>query len=314
MVQIRKAFFLFCLAALAVVCVKPKQAWAAEEYKEMFQSWGHGVCGNRAENGICQHRAWSGETVKIGNYYFKGEVISDGPDSDILIGKVRISDKEDSGFKLTPLEWYGGGLPVYSNGEDAYYTLYDGTIGKTVLRRYVFRSRKEEKLLDVDQGSITTIYRGKIYLSGGYVYDIKKKTSSALKGNVDIKKRSGKYATSFQEGKGKLPAESGELTLWRITETGLKKVKTLKNASWNHGFIGDKLYYAVYKDKTMREVSVYSCKRDGSGQKKLGQIKATKKDGGVLISGIGTDNCSVSMGSEGEFVYTYATKKLKSVW
>lgn len=322
----RKGVVLFCFVMLIAVFTGAKQVWAASEYQEMFTIAGsltHRVCGEKdQEGGFCSHPVWGGQVIKRGDYYFKGKITVPG-DGDVCVDKIYISDKKNSGFQLTPLAATAYDVP-YTNGKEAYYIQRSARSDERALYRYVFRTRKKEKLkeLSVSDAYIVTIYGGNIYLKGYDsetdkwkmdVYNTRKKTLSALKDNVIIERRSGKYAISYDTSENDV-SPLGTLTLWRITESGLKKVKTIENvAGYAVGFIGDELYYAVYKDKSKREVTICKSKQNGAGQKKLAGIKAPKKNERVDILEIGPDNCIVESADSGTmylWTYTYATKKM----
>lgn len=306
--RIIKGVWVFCIAMLATVFAGSNKAWASTGFKEMFQQWQW--ASPKGGQGV-QYR-WAGDTVKVGDYYFKGDPLEE-PD-DMGLTTIYISDKKNSGFLLTPLNG-----AAYTNGKEAYYIDYSPS-GKEYLCRYRFSSRKETKVKKLPKKSdwwIRTIYGGKVYLLGRNlengeevtcVYDINKKTLSSLK-NFAIEGRSGKYVISLGDMRDGTAIHS-TLTLWKITASGLKKVKILDKNVGLAEFSGNKLYYQVYKDGSGREVLLYRCNVDGTNKKKLAAFKVSGKEGSADIMSVGPDACVVYLDGR-HWKYTYATKKLK---
>lgn len=106
------------------------------------------------------------------------------------------------------------------------------------------------------------------------------------------------------------------VNIWKVTGSGVKKVKTLGKRIFGTAVVGRKIYYASYKGNGMKNMTVYCCKANGSGRKKLFSLKAKGQYGQALIM-VNADEKTItatrSRADGGTDVYTYSisSRRLK---
>lgn len=276
-----------CLVMLAGLLTGQTKVQAASEYTELFDG------DYEAET-----------TVKSGKYYFK----CSGDD-----WTVYISDKKNSGYKATPIAYN-----AFSNGKQAYY------VEDNTLYKYVFSTKKETKLKslplkDDSYWSLNTIYGSKLYLTKSsieawtlmtYTYNVNSGKLKKLKNNCSIIDRYGKYVIT--QGELRTDVSPFKVTLWKITSSGLKKIKVLTKNGQFAQFVDGKLYYTKYSDDTMGKVSLYRCNAGGSNKKLMASFETESEYDIVLIQAVTSKYCIVWM-SDSTYKYTFKTGKLKKI-
>lgn len=282
------------LAAALMFQVNTVQAEAAAEYKQLWAS------GN------------TNTVEKSGKYYFKWDFNSN---------TILMSTNKTSGYTTTPLTY-----TTFSNGKQAYY------VRNNILYKYIFSTRKESLLKKLPASgdqiySVSTVYGNQILLTKSsfdqwkfwtYSYNVKTKRLKLAKSNCHITDRYRKYVIA--QGEYRSDIAPYPLTIYKITSSGLSKVKKLSTYGRDAAFIGGKLYYITYPKGTMKKATLYRSKPNGSSTKKIAAFSASTKYGEVFITKITSKYCLVAKYQQqaGKFTqtnyrYTYATKKLKKI-
>lgn len=263
---------------------------AASEYKRLFGD------GYKA-----------GDVVKSGNYYFY---------CDSENYQVYMSTKKNTGFKVTNMPYN-----TFSNGKQAYYI----DIGDNALYQFTFSSKKEKRLKKLSSKGypawdISTIYGGKIYITKGsfdewsyhtYAYKISSGSFKRIKKNCCIINRSGKYVIAEKEYRSDVSPYT--VTLYKITNDGLKKIKTLTKSGFGARKVGKKWYYVSYPDVTEMGVSmnravIYKCNLDGTGKAKVAELTSEVKYDQIIVQEITSKYCIYWSDSK-IYKYTYDTQK-----
>lgn len=282
-------FLAVFLSAFAGMFLNPGavRAKAATEYKELFPTD-------------------LSETAKSGKYYFKWKRTDD------FDSPVYISTKKNSGYKKTPIQRFTS----YSNGNRAYY------IRDKVLYYYVYSSQKEHKAKKLPatgeyRFSITygnrlfiTKESGDIWKCWTYSYNVKTRRLKLIKSNCELYSRTGKYALGTTEYRSDV--SPSPLVLYKITSSGLTKIKKLTSKAWGGSIIDDRVYYFSYSDFLMQNGTVYCCNLDGSGRKKLATITSPEKDEIIFVGNYTDTKCEVST-MKHTYEYTYSTKELRKI-
>ncbi len=288
--RIRRLFLALCLlvALGASMQLRAVDAKAAADYKALD--------------------FYSAKTAKSGKYYFKW---SDGA------GQLMISTKANSGFVLTPIET----RQIFSNGTQAYY------FQNNTLYKYLFASRKNTKLRKFSPAgdrylNISTVYGSRIFLTKSsfnhwkhwtYSYNVQTKEYKLLLSSCAILDRHAKYVIG--QNQYRTDTSPYPLTLYKITSTGLTKVKKLGNHIFGAKFIDGKLYYTsypAYTDSSMQKAVLYRCNPDGSGIKRIKTFQTSEKYTQVIVTPVSASYCKVMIGDK-FYRYTYATKKLTRI-
>jgi hypothetical protein len=248
--------------------------------------------------------------IKNGNYYVK---------YDSSTSKVLISTSEDGPYQETPMV-YG----AFGNGKIAYYCR------NNVLYSYTYGSGKETKLYKLkasgDDGFwVSAVYGNQVFLSKSsfdqwrfwtYRYNIKTGKVKKLRNDCNITAQSGAYAISMDEYR--TDVSPYPLTVYKMTKTGLKKVKTLTNYGRSEQFYNGILYYTVYPKGTMKKATLYSYNPKNGKKKKIATFKADVEDkygyGEVYVLKATDKYCEVYQVATGtNYRYTYATKKMTKI-
>lgn len=281
------ALFLCAIVVVGLTMGKPVYAASSSDYQQLFS-------GTSDYEKIPE---------KHGEYYFK-----------YLNGKVYMSKKKSSDYKETPLEYTS-----YLNGKQAYY------ISDNVLYRYTFSNMKATKLKKMPVKKdyyfyLSGVYGNQIFITKSsfdewtywtYRYNTKTKELKNIKKNCNIVNRQGKYVVA--ENSYRSDVSPTPVTLYKITSSGLKKIKKLTERGFNSVFVDGKLYYTEYTDVYMKKVTLYRCNSNGKGKKALGTFTSSSEYGQVLIQEITSKKCTVYIMDEGLYEYTYSTKKLKKI-
>lgn len=266
-------------------------------------------CGTEAEasSGYKQLIDYDGNktVIKNGKYYFKIDKSSQN---------LLISTKRNSGYKKTPIVSYGS----FGNGKQAFY------IYKNTLYKYTYASRTKSKLKKLPvKGDvyyyISSIYGNQIFITKDsfyqwkhwtYSYNINTKKFKKVTSNCTITARSGNYAVGQNEYRTDVGAYP--ITLYKIKNSGLSKVKKLTSFGRSATFAGNKLYYVHYSNKYMRKATLYRCNRNGTNRKAIKTFTASQKYDVVLITNITSKSCDVYKDGK-NYRYHYSTKKMKKI-
>ena len=248
-----------------------------------------------------------GSPVKSGPYYFKWVSSS---------YQVMISTKKNSGYQKTPIPY----VPFCSNGKQAYY------FQDNILCKYVFSTRKEIKVktlapLPYNQVmSISAVYGSQIFATKSsyspskvwtYIYHIQKKTWKKVLDNGYINHYSGSYAT-VRHGGQHYDFCPYPVTLYKITSSGLSKIKKLGTYIYNEKWIGNQLYYASYPNASMQKATLYRFNPDGSKHQKIKTFQTSRTQTRVIVVPTNTRYCEVQIGDR-FYRFTYSTKKLTRI-
>lgn len=277
-----------CAAMALVICVKTGtvRTEAAAAYADLWADY-------------------DTRAVKNGKYYLK---------IDDSFQKTLIATKKSGPYKETPMSTYG----VFANGKQAYY------VRENILYKYVFSSGKESKVKKLPASGdqyyqISVIYGSQIFLTKGsfeqwkywtYSYNTKSKKLKKAVSGCAISSQNGKYVVAQNEYR--TDVSPYRVTVYKITSSGLKKVRKLGENCHAETYVKGKLYYAEYPGKYMDKVVLYRSNPDGSGRKKLGTFTTSAKYGEVMVSKFTAKYCYIYKESQ-TYKYTYKTKKLKKV-
>lgn len=262
------------------------KAEAAEEYVELWDSSGNDAA------------------IKNGDYYFKYDASS---------GKLFMLSNKDDGYRKTPM-----GYGAFGDGTQAYY------VRNNVLYRYVYAEKQEERLKKLpvsgdENFRISTVYGKQVFLTKSsfdqwayWTYSYNTKTGKLKKVMSDcyITDRHKKYVVgenAYRTDVGPYP-----VTVYKITASGLKKIKKLSSYGRSETFVDGKLYYTDYEPGSMQKATLYRCNPNGSGRKKLAVFSSKNEYDGVIVLKIAAKSCVVYR-QGGQYRYTYATKKMKKI-
>jgi len=215
---------------------------------------------------------------------------------------------------------------VYTDGKTLYYIAHP--YGKRVLTSCSISAGTWTSLKELPMGvrsyeddswNISTINGRNIYLtrssfekwrSWTYVYNTKTKKLRKIASKADIIARSGSYVYVQQDYT--TDVRGYKISIFRLTSTGMKKVKTLGRYCASLTVIKGKIYYAKYRSADMNSGALYRCSARGSGTVKLGSFAAKGKLAQVMVSDITTKKCKISFSDTGNsYTYTFKTKSLK---
>lgn len=279
-ISLKTGLLMALLLAGIVFVGKPENVSAQTGYKEMTLS--------------------NESSTKIGKYYFKYENY-----------KIAMSNRKNGGYTATSIE-YG----AFANATQAIY------LRDNVVYKYIFSKKKESKLVtleelddpDMDMYSIGTVYGKYVYINEDsyskgavitYAYDMNSKKIKKVISNGSIDEGHGKYL--IVQNEWSIDVSPISKSIYKITNKGIKKVKTLSDFCGAASFVGDKIYYVCYPSGTeMRKAIMYKCDLDGSNKKKVASFSADS--GNIIVSDIGAKECTVYKDWTG-YKYTYATKK-----
>jgi hypothetical protein len=277
--------------------------------------------------------------VKVGKYYFKYKLDKDSLGYVAYV--IYISTNSKSGFKKTPIDFQSNAC---TNGKQAYYIKGEGN-GNFVLCKYVFSSRKETKIkkmpvknyqsekLDttVDYYSVTYVYGDIVAINGilddgpqgSYTYNLKTKKLSVLsygfftegKNRYIIVKEPGDYVPKYADHY----AYYYKTYLYKITSSGIEKVRDLSQRDGGSKIVGDKIIYIDINSK-FTKTYIYECNLDGSGKKRLASFNGWYKALYDANGDITSNYCilrnmdkfySITDGNEKNYyvVYNFKTKK-----
>lgn len=208
----------------------------------------------------------------------------------------------------------------YSNGKKEYY------ISSNTLYERQCSTGKVKKLKKIkasgDAGfTVSGVAKGKVFMTKGsfnrwtywtYTYNLSTKKFKMVKKNCDIQDIYGSYAVAYKEYRSDVGPYT--VTIYKITASGLKKVRTLASSGRQAQFVNGKLYYGKYKsNKSLKSVSLYRCNPNGSNNRKMKTFTSKGNAYGyVYITKFGKGYCEVLKDS-GKYRYNYKTKKLRRI-
>ena len=200
---------------------------------------------------------------------------------------------------------------VCTDGNTVYY------VKDRVLTRYSIPSGKNSALKRLSSRwnwDVSTVYGKNIYLfkadelldgASTYVYNTKTKKLKKIASGAEIEYRSGKYAVvsqTFSTG-----YTDRKISIFRLTSTGMKKVKTLGKCLCPRVVKG-KVFYMKYTSPKSRGVALYRCNANGKGIVRIGSFSAESTYGVVEIDNYTVENGKVSFFYHGSR-YTYTIGK-----
>lgn len=257
----------------------------------------------KASSGYQKLLDYSSPETKIGNYYFKS-----------INNMIYIAKKGET-YKKTPIVSYGS----MGNDTHAYY------VRNKTLYKYTYASQKEALLKKLpvsgdENINISTVYKNQIFLTKDsyqkgklwtYCYNTNTKALKKVKNNCKINAHYKAYVIGQNDFRTDI--DPYPMTLYKITSSGLSKVKTLTSYGRSGTFAGNKVYYTAYPKKhSMKETTLYRCSLNGKNKKKIASFKASGTNGRVTIGEITSKNCKVVINDK-QYLYTYSTKKLKKL-
>ena len=142
-----------------------------------------------------------------------------------------------------------------------------------------------------------------------YVYNTGTKKLKMVRSNCNVRSIYGDYFVAdryYRTDVSPVPID-----LYKATAKGVRKIKTLSKRGMSGEFINKRIYYTVYS-KDMKTCSLYRCKPNGKGKKKLGTFKTNDKYGMVYVNEITPTYCKVFK-NEKTYKYTYKTRKLARI-
>lgn len=208
--------------------------------------------------------------IKVGNYYFK--------QSSVSYATLCVSEQKSSGYINTGIQSYGA---EWTNGKYVFY------VSNNAIYRYNLSNGKSKKIKTLSSiacdyeyeppaFSISLIYGNYIYITRScsdewmnttYMYNKKTGKLKKILKNCVIEVSSGKYCIGVNEYQTE--AVPRKITLYKITSSGsLKKVKVLGENTCGQWVVNGKFYYTKYENG-MKTMSLYRCKLNGNGEKKL---------------------------------------------
>ena len=209
-----------------------------------------------------------------------------------------------------------------SNGSTGYY------IKDNALYKYTYKNKKVKKLKNLNKKLylyLSAAYGKNIYMTSEnfdkwslktYYYNTKTKKVKYAKAKVSITSNSGQYAITQDEFRSDV--SPFKTSLYKLTNSGMKKIKTLTKHGMSAHFINNKIYYADYpldgKDDGagMSQLDIYVCDKNGDNPKLLGTVKDETEYGTVYVLKMKAGYCEVMM-TDGNYRFTYDTQQLKKI-
>jgi hypothetical protein len=259
--------------------------------------------------------------VKKGKYYLKGQD-----------GVVYISKNKKSGYKKTSVPYT---YAIFANSKQAYY-MYENVLYKiTFSNRRVTKLKDFNKIIEKERKeyeknynyyeessfSLDKVYKNKIYITRGsfidweydtYVYSIKNKTFKCIKKYCTIVDSYKEYCICQKEYKTDVSPYT--LSIYKITSSGMKKVKELGEYVFGVKRIKGTIYYVSYSNYDMKKGTLYRCKYDGTHKEKLGTFAASGEYGYVYVNVSDITSKSCTYVADGKnYKYVYSKKKSYSI-
>lgn len=230
---------------------------------------------------------------------------------------------------ITPIEGVNAKSTTYKELSSPYNTWTNGTYNISIKENKLCRQTKKSgktvtlakwSLKGDDSLKISTIYNNKAYVlkrsdSGAsipvlYSVDLKTKKKKKVANRCEPVLCKGKYI--YANPATVTDVSCDIVDLYKITKTGIKKVKRIGKNVFGTEAKNNKIYYASYPDRSMKKMTMYSCKVNGTGKKKLFTLKGTGQYCQVLPCKITSKYITATNGSN-LYKYTFKTKKLKKI-
>lgn len=217
---------------------------------------------------------------------------------------------------------------TYSNGKYKVYIQDEKLYQKTISTGKVKVLTKLGKLYDKNDDvsvSISAYYGGNFYIYRGsfnnwnhktYYYNLKSGKLKLASDKCSIEVAQGKYAIVTPDFRTDVSPAS--LYLYKLTKSGMKKVKLLTKHGFSSTIIGSKVYYVDNPNKVvsdwgtyydMKKAVLYRTNFTGKAKTKIATFNTEGEYGEVIVSNITKNTCDVSMNSN-NYTYIYKTKKL----
>ncbi len=113
-----------------------------------------------------------------------------------------------------------------------------------------------------------------------YMYNASSNQLKKLGTGISIVQIIGQYFIA--ESGGRTDISTAPLYLYKFTNNGVKKVKTLTNYGFDTAVYGKKFYYSSYTQKGLTKMTVYSCNPNGTKAKKICTKAAKDKEYGMV--------------------------------
>lgn len=208
-----------------------------------------------------------------------------------------------------------------SNGSTGYY------LKDNVLYKYNYKSKKAKKLKALSKKwdvYITAVYGGNVYLTSEnfdqwslktYIYNTKSKKLKYTKKKCSIMSNYGKYALTRDDFTSDVSPVG--VSIYQLTRSGMKKLKTLTKHGMTAHFINDSIYYINYpldagEEPSMRQMEIYICDLDGGNAELVTTITDPSEYGYVQVMELNAGHCDLMM-SDGEYRFIFDSKHLEKL-
>ncbi len=216
--------------------------------------------------------------------------------------------------------WSNGTNKVYLKSNKAYtkQNLYLKNVksGKTKLLKTFQLNMEDDGSYSIGNVYGTTIYLNRIKGAGDgdlYTYNWKTAKYKKLKTDFVIMDASGKtlITADYQ------PTDISPLTqyIYKITDKGLQKVKTIGKHITQAQFVDGMIYYSKYpKDGSIRNMSVCRCDQNGENVETLFKASAADKNGYVMLQKVSRKNIDyIEVPADGDQLYYRYNMKTQKI-
>ena len=248
--------------------------------------------------------------TKVGSYFF----LTTWSDS----GETLMWTTKDDTYGADYVETSMPNGKTFLKGSTAYY-VHGGA-----LYSYSFKTSKATKLkkLGADAAAVGAVWGSNVYVSYASaakkknwtrVYNTKTKKLGASIGSFRFAESYGSYAVGDATfSNSALAARS--LTLYKLTGSGAKKLKTLSKYGQAASWAGGKLYYTGATNAKLNYVCLYRANVDGSKATQIGSWRGEPGDI-ILVHDITSTSCTVEYPNSYDcFKYVYKTNELIPYW
>jgi len=210
-----------------------------------------------------------------------------------------------------------------TNGKTIYY-IDDAASGRTMLMKYSISSAKTSVLrrLDADDDwHVSAVYGRNVYLSRFnystfrswiYMYSTGTRKIRRIASQREIYGGQGSYVYICRTWG--INTRGYQLSVYKLTSRGMKKVRLLGNYCSGPWVIKGKLYYVKYPSPgRFNSAALYRAGASGADKVKLGSFSRKSIWGDIDIYDVSSKKCTVHFGDTGrDYTYTYKTKTLKA--